>query len=322
MGTCPTPGKTKSFAIRDTSDEAADCGPVGGAAWQTALRDVLPSDPPLVGVALLPLVVAMPNKGARKNRQSARRFPVSYVTTDVVLFTIRDDTLQVVLVERGGNPPGYALPGGFLEEDEDLDRCAIRELAEETGIRLKRTDLRQLASYGAPDRDPRYLDRPGERVVTVAWWGIVPNLPEPRGGSDARRALLVPVARLQGRRRLALAFDHALIFRDALERVRATLENETIANRLCGVAFTIPELRRVYEVVWNCSAGELSAKNFERRVRNLEGPDGFVEDLGRVRAGGRGRSLRLYRAGAGTRIHPPLLRPDGKGEGGRIGGRR
>ncbi|MGB0621803.1 MAG: NUDIX domain-containing protein [Myxococcota bacterium] len=136
--------------------------------------------------------------GSEKTTSGARgisTYPIAYVTADVVLFTIHEDELQVVLIERGEAPAGMALPGGFLKPDEDLTRCALRELEEETGIRLAPDELEQLGSYGAPDRDPRYANRPNERVVTVAYWGIIPNLPTPRGGSDARRALLHPVSK-------------------------------------------------------------------------------------------------------------------------------
>ena len=125
----------------------------------------------------------------------------------------------------------------------------------------------------------------------------------------ARRALLVPVAELEKRKPRKLAFDHNQIVRDALERARAKLEYETVATRFCETEFTMTELRRVYEIVWNCSAGDLDAGNFQRKVKKLEGPDGFVEDLGRAREGSRGRPAQLYRAGAAKRIHPPLIRP-------------
>ena len=114
-------------------------------------------------------------------------FPSVAVTVDVVALTIRDGRLHVLLVERGGHPfAGWrALPGGFVR-DEALDAAALRELAEETGLRpgegaLDRVHLEQLRSYGDPGRDPRM------RVVSVAYLAFAPSLPDPEPGTDARR---------------------------------------------------------------------------------------------------------------------------------------
>ena len=88
-------------------------------------------------------------------------YPHPAVTTDVVVFTIRDARLSILLVKRA-NPPHqgcWALPGGFLDIDEDLDTCAARELQEETGI--SGLYLEQLYTFGATRRDPR------ERVISV-----------------------------------------------------------------------------------------------------------------------------------------------------------
>src|SRR6185437_462743 len=97
------------------------------------------------------------------------------VTVDLVILTIREQTLRVLLVRRGIPPyqGRWALPGGFLEEGEDLDRAAVRELAEETGLAMVDVHLEQLRTYGTPGRDPR------GRVVTVAHLALAPDLPTP-----------------------------------------------------------------------------------------------------------------------------------------------
>src|SRR5262245_30382548 len=110
------------------------------------------------------------------------------VTVDLVVLTIRDRALQVLLVRRRYPPyrGRWALPGGFVLPTEDLFAAATRELAEETGIHMGH--LEQLATYGAPRRDPR------GRVVTVAYLALVPDLPSPAAGSDAAAADWVEVA--------------------------------------------------------------------------------------------------------------------------------
>ena len=143
-----------------------------------------------------------------------RDFPPVAVTVDMAVFTLREEGLRVLLVRRGGEPfrGSWALPGGFVRPDENLEAAAARELEEETGITERDAYLEQLGSYGEPDRDPRM------RVVTVAYWAICPNLPDPKAGSDADSAELVPVSAVEWGE-TALAFDHRDILLDALERM-------------------------------------------------------------------------------------------------------
>ena len=188
-----------------------------------------------------------------------RNFPPAAVTVDMVVFTIREEELRVLLIRRGGEPflGAWALPGGFVRPDENLDAAASRELEEETGITPLDAYLEQLGGYGEPGRDPRM------RVVTVAYWAICPNLPDPEAGSDAASAELVPVSAVEFGE-IALAFDHRDILLDALERMRDKLEYPYIAARFCPPQFTISELRKVYEAVWDTS---LDKGNFQRAVR-------------------------------------------------------
>ena len=172
-------------------------------------------------------------------------YPPFAVTVDVTIFTIRDDVLQVLLIERGGEPfrGVLALPGGFVQPDEGLDEAAERELAEETGLQAGAWYLEQLASYGGPDRDPRM------RVVTVVYLAICAELPALRPGGDAAAAVLTPVIAIE-RGAVRLAFDHERIVKDAVDRTRSKLEYTTLAAKFCPPAFTIGELRGVYEAVW------------------------------------------------------------------------
>ncbi|WP_331714232.1 NUDIX hydrolase [Auraticoccus cholistanensis] len=218
-----------------------------------------------------------------------------YVTVDVVVLTLREDVLHVLLVERGSKPylGELALPGGFVQPTEDLEPAALRELREETGISLRPRYLEQLSSYGAPDRDPRH------RTISIAYLAVLPRLPEPTAGTDARAAGWYSLEEVADR---ALAFDHRDILEDGLERARAKLEYTSLATAFCDPEFTVAQLRRVYEAVWG---RPLDPGNFHRKV--LASP-GFVEPTGRVRSGGRGRPSQLYRAGEAAVLHPPVLR--------------
>ncbi|MDE0082031.1 MAG: NUDIX domain-containing protein [Gammaproteobacteria bacterium] len=225
-------------------------------------------------------------------------FPPFAVTVDIAVFTIRDHALQILLIQRGQEPflGAWALPGGFVRPDEDLDRAADRELEEETGVRPGSAHLEQLGSYGDPERDPRM------RTVTVAYWAICSNLPMLRGGGDAWRAELVPVEKIE-RGEVRLAFDHELIVRDAVERTRSKLEYTALAARFCPPEFTISELRRVFETVWNT---RLDPGNFQRNVRRGAA---FGMRPRRSPPAGRGRPATLWSVTDETGLAAPLEKP-------------
>ncbi|HEY0641957.1 MAG TPA: NUDIX domain-containing protein, partial [Nocardioides sp.] len=220
--------------------------------------------------------------------------PPVAVTVDLVVLTVRDDQLHALTVRRGEEPfeGQWALPGGFLEPDEDLVEAAERELLEETGLSSDRFHLEQLASYGDPHRDPRM------RTVTVAYVALAADLPSPTAGSDAADATWQPVAELE---KDSLAFDHATILRDGVERARSKLEYTPLAAAFCPEEFTVSELRRVYEVVWGV---DVDPRNFHRKVTRSEG---FLEPTGATTTRDGGRPARLYRVGTITQLHPPLL---------------
>ena len=223
-------------------------------------------------------------------------YPPVAVTVDLVVLTVRQERFQVLTIRRGEEPfrASWALPGGFLRPDEDLEAAAGRELQEETSLPSDQVHLEQLATYGAPDRDPRM------RTVTVAYLALAPDLPTPTGGTDAADAQWRPVAEVLDEG--DLAFDHMRILREGVERARAKLEYTPLAAAFCPPEFTISELRRVYEVVWGA---ELDPRNFHRKVTKTEG---FVQETADTTTRDGGRPARLYRAGQATTLHPPLLR--------------
>lgn len=216
------------------------------------------------------------------------------VTVDLVLLTIRQSEMQVLLIRRGIEPHlgQWALPGGFVHDDEDLDAAAARELREETGVDPTAGHFEQLATYGTPGRDPR------GRVVTVAYLAMLPDLPAPVAGSDAAGAEWRPFAEATG-----LAFDHDRILADGAERARAKLEYTPLATAFCAPEFTVADLRDVYETVWRT---KLDPRNFHRKVTSA---DGFIEPTGHSVTRDRGRPAQLFRRGPAALLHPPLMRP-------------
>jgi 8-oxo-dGTP diphosphatase len=215
------------------------------------------------------------------------------VAVDLVILTVRSGRLEVLLVRRGIPPykGRLALPGGFVRPSEDLTAAALRELREETGLPGDRIHLEQIATYGAPRRDPR------GRVISVAYLALVPDLPAPVAGSDAASADWYDVAAVD-----RLAFDHERILADAVERARAKLEYSPLAAAFCAEQFTISELRGIYEAVWGIG---LDPRNFHRKVtRTL----GFVVPTGATTTRDGGRPAQLFRRGTARTLHPPLTR--------------
>ena len=179
------------------------------------------------------------------------------VTVDLVVFTVRDATLQALLIERGVPPfqGRWALPGGFIREHESLDEAALRELREETGVR--NLYLEQLYTFGDPGRDPR------GRVVTVTYYALIASDKAPLApGSDASAARWWPVEKHP-----PLAFDHGRILTYAVERLRNKLEYTTVGFQLLPKKFTLTQLQRVYEAILGRA---LDKRNFRRKMELLD----------------------------------------------------
>lgn len=214
------------------------------------------------------------------------RIPVS---VDLVVLTVRSNAL-CALVWRRDRPPYadlWALSGGFIHLDEDLPAAAARVLAERAGMAGAPVHLEQLRTYGYPDRDPR------QRVVSVAYLGLAPDLP----ASTEAHMSWQPLSELT-----EMAFDHRRIMIDGLERARSKLEYTSLGAAFCPPEFTVAELRRVYEIVWG---RPLDPRNFHRKVTKTEG---FLVPSGRTTTRDGGRPAMLYRRGPAEALHPPMLR--------------
>ena len=179
--------------------------------------------------------------------KTAKPFVLPYTTVDVVIFTVRDDVLQVLLVQRpssGDEPfPGqWALPGGFVDVtvDADLLACARRKLKEKTAVTSPY--LEQLGSWGSAARDPRGWS------ATHVYFALIPSRGlELAKGANAADVSWFDVDALVQRPRLA--FDHGDIFKVAVERLRGKVEYTSLPAFLLVEPFTLPQLQRMYEVV-------------------------------------------------------------------------
>jgi 8-oxo-dGTP diphosphatase len=184
----------------------------------------------------------------RKPASAKHDFPRPYTTVDVLIFTVLDEALKVLLVQRPSDAdepsPGlWALPGGFVDiaRDADLEACARRKLAEKTGVASPY--LEQLGSWGSATRDPRGWS------ATHAYFALMPadGVTLAKGANAADVAWFTVDDALLARKKLA--FDHAAILRAGVERLRSKVEYTSLPAYLLPEPFTLPQLQRTYEVV-------------------------------------------------------------------------
>jgi 8-oxo-dGTP diphosphatase len=205
-------------------------------------------------------------------------YPRPAVTVDCVVFGLDEAELKVLLIQRDLDPfkNRWALPGGFVRMEEDLENAARRELAEEAGIRD--VFLEQLYTFGDVKRDPR------GRVITIAYYALV-NLAEhePKAATDARNAAWFGASDVP-----ALAFDHAKILDAALERLRGKVRYQPIGFELLPRKFTLSQLQKLYETVLD---RQLDKRNFRKKILSM----GILLELDEIQQDVAHRAARLYR---------------------------
>ncbi len=205
-------------------------------------------------------------------------YPHPAVTVDCVVFGLDDDDLKVLLIQRDIDPfeGKWAFPGGFVEIDEPLEKAALRELKEETG--LNKIFLEQLYTFGKPDRDPR------ERVISVAFFALA-NIRDHRikAATDARNAAWFDVKNIP-----ALAFDHQNILITALERIKGKVSYQPIGFELLPKKFTLNQLQHLYETILE---RPLDKRNFRRKILGMD----LLEETGETEKNVAHRAARLYR---------------------------
>lgn len=217
------------------------------------------------------------SKAAEAQATTLACYETPLVTVDIVLFTVIQNRLKVLLIQRR-QPPFehmWAIPGGFIHTGETLEQAASRRLLEETAA--DNIYLEQLGSFGHPERDPR------ARVITVAYYALI----------NAEKLQLEPSANAEElgwfnvNELPELAFDHREIVDKALIRLRNSLEDSSVAFQLLPEKFTLTELQRVYELILGKT---LDKRNFRKKILASE----LLKDTGETKMEGYHRPAQLY----------------------------
>ena len=200
------------------------------------------------------------------------------LSVDAVVFGYEEGNISVLLIKRKYEPfkGKWAIPGGFVENDESLETAVERELLEETGVRINY--LEQLYTFGKPNRDPR------GRVVSIAYVGLVrPNTFNIFASSDAEQVQWFNINELP-----KLSFDHKEILKTAIERLQAKITYEPIGFELLDKKFPFSDLEKLYTTLLG---RPIDRRNFRKKIISLNVLDELDEKISK----GSGRPANLFR---------------------------
>ena len=202
------------------------------------------------------------------------------ITVDAIVFGYsKQDGISVLLIQRKYEPfkNSWALPGGFVSENESLEEAVTRELNEETGVTVNY--LEQLYTFGNPGRDPR------QRVISVAYFALVKSaqFQQLKASTDAENAKWFNIKSLP-----KLAFDHQQILRLAIDRVRTKLRYQPIGFELLNKKFPFADLENLYAILLD---RDIDRRNFSKKMLALNILD-ETNELSKPE--GKGRPSKMY----------------------------
>ena len=202
------------------------------------------------------------------------------IAVDAVVFGYnKENGLSVLLIKRKYSPfqGEWAIPGGFVQDDESLEDAAERELKEETGVQINY--LEQLYTFGKPDRDPR------KRIISVAYFGLVKTnqFEKLNAQTDAEQAQWFNFNELP-----SLAFDHSEILKLSIERLRGKIVYQPIGFQLLDEKFPFSDLENLYSTLLG---RPVDRRNFKKKVLSL----GILDELNeKVKSSNAGRPGNLF----------------------------
>ena len=208
------------------------------------------------------------------------------VAVDAIVFGYnKEEGVSILLIKRKYAPfkGEWAIPGGFVLDNESLEDAVERELLEETGVRINY--LEQLYTFGKPNRDPR------RRILSVAYFGLVKSnqFDKLKASSDAEEAEWFNIKNLP-----KLAFDHKNILNIAIERLRGKIIYQPIGFELLEKKFPFSDLEHLYSTLLD---RPIDRRNFKKKVMSF----GILEELNeKVKSTGAGRPGNLFKFNKAT----------------------
>ncbi|MHC0439347.1 NUDIX hydrolase [Flavobacterium sp. 3-210] len=201
------------------------------------------------------------------------------IAVDAIVFGYKSSGLYVLLIEQqfGSSEKYWALPGGLVQDNESLKDAVIRELHEETNVQL--TFMEQLYTFGDDiNRDSR------NRVISVAYYALIDasNL-EIKADTDAERVQWFKIDEIP-----SLAFDHNLILKKGIERLKAKLTYEPIGFDLLPEEFLFSDLENLYCTILE---KEIDRRNFRKKILSY----GILEQTDNFSPIKNGRPAKLFR---------------------------
>ncbi|WP_044397929.1 NUDIX domain-containing protein [Lacinutrix sp. Hel_I_90] len=200
------------------------------------------------------------------------------LSVDAVVFGYESETISVLLIKRKYEPfkGKWAIPGGFVLDNESLEEAVERELKEETGIKINY--LEQLYTFGNPKRDPR------SRVVSVAYFGLIkPSAFKILAATDAEEVAWFKINELP-----ALSFDHDEILKLAITRLQGKITYEPIGFELLDNKFPFSDLEKLYTTLLG---REIDRRNFRKKLLSLN----ILDELNEKVSKGSGRPANLFK---------------------------
>lgn len=214
---------------------------------------------------------------ASAQKKYTYEYPRPAVSVDCVIFGFEKNQLKLLLTKRAIEPylGKWAFPGGFIQEDETADECALRKLSEEAG--LSNIFLEQLYTFSELNRDPR------GRVISVAYFALVkPTEYILEAGLDIDAVQWFNLKEVAD-----LAFDHQQILSVAVERLKGKIRYQPIGFELLPTQFTLPELHNLYETVLQRS---IDRGNFRKKMLSM----GLLMDHSDMQKDRHARAAKIY----------------------------